>query len=569
MAENDLIVLDSIIQGYKDKQAENLTDSDVFEIYTFEQILKNYDLSYEQILSGKVGGGDDGGIDGFYIFVNDELIEEDTELEQFHRRQPLIDIYIIQSTRSTSFQANVIGKIIPTSKELFDLSKDVDNFEENYNNSLIAGIRTFRDTYIELSKFHPILNIFIHYATRGNTDNIARNVEGRAVTLEETISNYIRSANIEIFFIGAGELLDLSRIQKTFTLQLQFIEGLITRGEDNYIGLATLTEFYNFITDERGFLRRYIFESNVRDYQGENEVNRDIISSLRAEPYLDFWWLNNGITILASKATVSGKRITLDDSQIVNGLQTAFMIHKYLRDKHAAEGDVDDQRAILIRIIVSENPEARDRIIKATNFQTRIPDASLRATDHIQRNVEDFFLANGYYYDRRKNYFKNLGMPIDRIISIPYLAQSVMSIVLREPDNARARPSSLIKNPDDYERVFNQEIDLGIYLKCAQIMKRVENYLRNDFRNLPSSVTRNYRFHFAMSIVVKILGRKEYEMQDITNIDLEILDSDLLDTSFQELLLITNKYAQSNNESVDRIVKSRIFVEHLIEEVSV
>lgn len=44
-----------------------------------EQILKDFDLSYEEIESGLVGAGGDEGIDGIYSFANGQLIEDDSE----------------------------------------------------------------------------------------------------------------------------------------------------------------------------------------------------------------------------------------------------------------------------------------------------------------------------------------------------------------------------------------------------------------------------------------------------------------------------------------------------------
>ena len=40
------------------------------EFLALEQILKDEDLSFDEIMSGLVDGRQDGGIDGFYIFIN-------------------------------------------------------------------------------------------------------------------------------------------------------------------------------------------------------------------------------------------------------------------------------------------------------------------------------------------------------------------------------------------------------------------------------------------------------------------------------------------------------------------
>ncbi len=83
MAANDSIVLDNIIKQKRNQSANALPDDEFLEIFTFEQILKKYDLSYDELSYGKIGGGDDGGIDGFFIFINNDFVSEDTELDIF------------------------------------------------------------------------------------------------------------------------------------------------------------------------------------------------------------------------------------------------------------------------------------------------------------------------------------------------------------------------------------------------------------------------------------------------------------------------------------------------------
>ena len=169
--------------------------------------------------------------------------------------------------------------------------------------------------------------------------------------------------------------------------------------------------------------------------------------------------MNNGITIVASRASQSAKTLTIEDPQIVNGLQTSTEIHKYF-SQYKTEGD---QRNVLVRVIVPSHADSRDRIIKATNSQTAVPPASLRATGKIHRDIEEYLYPRGLYYDRRKNFYKNEGKPRDRIIGIPQLAQATMAIVLARPDNARARPSSLLKRDDDYEQVYNLAYPIALY----------------------------------------------------------------------------------------------------------
>ncbi|MBJ5210918.1 AIPR family protein, partial [Salmonella enterica subsp. enterica serovar Indiana] len=89
-----------------------------------------------------------------------------------------------------------------------------------------------------------------------------------------------------------------------------------------------LQKYYEFISDN-GALARSIFESNVRDYQGSVTVNTGIRLTLQNMNSDDFWYLNNGVTIITPKAVSAGKQLTIEDPQIVNGLQTSHEIYRH------------------------------------------------------------------------------------------------------------------------------------------------------------------------------------------------------------------------------------------------
>ena len=230
-----------------------------------------------------------------------------------------------------------------------------------------------------------------------------------------------------------------------------------------------------FLSATDGHLRRNIFDWNVRDFQGGVEVNREIRASLQDPDAPEFWWLNNGVTIICSRVTITEKTYTLDDVQIVNGLQTSFMIFEALRD--VAEDNPAFDRTLLVRILRTEDPVIRDRVIRATNRQTSVPEASLRATDDTQRNIEAYFLSHDWYYDRRKNHYRNMDKPKDRIIGIPFLAQAVMAVGLSRPNDSRARPTSLLKTDTNYETIFSSAVPLGVYLWAAKAQKEVDAFL--------------------------------------------------------------------------------------------
>lgn len=196
-------------------------------------------------------------------------------------------------------------------------------------------------------------------------------------------------------FFGAKELLESVRRQPITTFSMQFLDNPLSSGKRvGYVFLVPLREFFKFIIDDQGKLRKGIFESNVRDYQGSTEVNSGIAPTLNSNLVDDFWWLNNGVSIVATKGSINGKNLTVENPQIVNGLQTSEEIYRHF----SGVLEIPEDRSLLVRVLVTSDPQTRDKVIKATNSQTTIPPASLRATDPVQRNIEDFFATHGLYY---------------------------------------------------------------------------------------------------------------------------------------------------------------------------
>lgn len=495
---------------------------------------------------------------------------------------------MIQAKTSASFSENAIESMIATIQDVFDLEKDISSIEKFYNARVIEKTDTLRKSYVGLANRHPTLVIKYIYASKGDSSDVHTKVHNKIHNLIELTRRYFIGADVKFHLLGARELLESSRLEKSYSLQLRFLESYISRGEDNYVVLSGLKDYYDFVTDKNEILCKYLFESNVRDYQGDVEVNRDIRRTLDSDKSnIDFWWLNNGITILASKATVAGKVITLDDVQIVNGLQTTNTIYEHLRSTERDSSSetkqsfvkVQDERAILVKIIVTNDLAARDRIIKATNFQTPVPAASLRATEPVQRDIEDYFLQHDWFYDRRKNYYKNIGKSPDKIISIPYLAQALTAIVHQEPHNSKGRPTTLTKGDNNYNRVFNESIKIEIYLTCSKILKALELFIRSpNFTKLKDEINHPYLniviarsliFHYAMLFTVKTLRKKDYTLKDIESISVTDFDENILVQIAFEMAELTSNYMSINiSLSINTIAKREDFVTYLRQNIN-
>ncbi|WP_309123406.1 AIPR family protein [Paenibacillus sp.] len=334
--------------------------------------------------------------------------------------------------------------------------------------------------------------------------------------------------------------------------------------QGGYIASTTLYEYYKFLSDSDGTLRKYLFESNVRDYQNNTDVNLEIGETVTGKPEFDFWWLNNGVTIIAEKGTLAGKTLHLDNIQIVNGLQTSYTIFNAL-SKGLFE---EDKRSLLLKIVITGKKETSDAIIKSTNSQNYVPPSTLRATDRVQRNIEEYLLSKGFYYDRRKNFYKNQGKPRNKIISIKYLSQCLTALVQKNPSKARSNPTTLTKNEKDYRRLFPVTRQPEIYLKSIEIMKHVERALRSMVTTTTQEelIATNYPFHVGRILISVLLNKADYNDRDFAGIDTNNVDEEKIKIAFSILKLVLSEYQKSTSkQELINIAKNIAFSDHMTE----
>ncbi len=475
MPNNDQILLGELLKQESDEFQESFTESEFFEFYTAVQILKEYELSYDEVKAGIAGESLDGGADSVYIFVNGDLIKEDSNVKEKYKKNPDIELIIIQSKKENGFGEDALLKLSRLCKNLLDLEFERQKFSGRYNEAVLSSFELFKETYVSLVTKRPSLKISFYYASMGV--DVHPNAKNQADDLIEDVKGMLPASEVTVDFVGAKELVTLSQERPNEVFRLPTVANPLSTSEKVFLALSNIRDFFKFISDDNGKLLRHIFESNVRDYQGKTNVNKEIQATLISENKEEFWWLNNGVTILGTDATTpGGKELIVHNPQIVNGLQTSSEIHRFFTDN--PDRFETEERSVLLRVIVPGDEETRDKIIRATNSQTPIPKSSLRATDNIHRNIEDYFKSRAIFYDRRKNFYKNEGRKPKEIVSIPFLSQCLMSVLLQRPDTARARPSTLLENDDSYEKLFHENTTLNTYYIVASWGRLVELRLK-------------------------------------------------------------------------------------------
>jgi hypothetical protein len=529
MAKNDTILIDGILD---DRVAELLPSNrrdEAFEYFAFEQILRDSDLSKDEIQAGCIDGRDDGGIDGFFILVNGHPLNEPDSFV-WPRSGCELEVWIITCKHHDTFRQAPLDNLVASLSELLDLSVANSDLKGAYSESLIK-IRTY--LIFAYRKVSPRLNRFaMHfvYASRGDSGTVGDSIVSRSKQAVSIAKELFGNCEVSFSFIGASELISIHRKVRTFSLELPFLEAFTHGGR--YVLLCRLYDFYKVVVDGNHKLRRYLFDSNVRAFMGLNRVNEDIRATLNDPESPDFWWLNNGITILVNSAIITGKFILLERVQIVNGLQTTESIARFF-----SEGGTDPkERAVLVKIIVSTELSTRDAIIRATNNQTPVELSSLHATDKIQRDIEDVLLRDGLFYERRINYYANQGQPATHIVSPLYIASGFVNLVLKSPFSAATLKARFMRSDESYNRVFSQLTPIKVWPVIARILKKTDavlETLRPVGTGANERFLKNWRQITAFLAIARVFGRFSFNASDLADFRPENLTTELLQSCWE------------------------------------
>ena len=459
-----------------------------FEIFASQHILKLpklslKKLSLQHLKEGNVGGSLDKGIDGLYLFVNRKYVSKDNQ-EEFDDLlgSVQVDLFIIQTKLSLKSPTGVFDQWMTSARELLNSQRHLTDLANDYEPLILQTFQRYRDILATNQCATPEINFHFYYVTTNNQR--PSDIDRRLRQLITTIKDVVPECNVKFDFLRATDTLKLIRKQPWDLRHLQLTGTPITvEGDKSLVALVNLRDYLNFVSKEDGSLQESLFDSNVRAWQGENTVNKNIQSSLKFTPVKHFWWLNNGVTIVAMKISNHVSYLRLENPVIVNGLQTTYAIHNFF----SVEGsDANTDQTLLVRAVeVSDDDESddRERIIQATNSQTAVSDAQLRALDKIQYDIELYFntLDQPLYYERRLKYYANLGKSRNQIVTVLKLTQAVLATAQFKPDDARGRPKDYLRSSTDsrYKLVFDHHRSPSVYEFCFRFYEKVEYLLNN------------------------------------------------------------------------------------------
>lgn len=511
----DQTLLTAVFQEFIAADYPGMGPDDAFERFTITQLRKPGELSGPELEAGIVDGTNDGGIDGFFVFLNGVLLSSDdpyldpsSGALKALARNPRLEILIVQAKNQNSWKEAAWEKLLSTLSNVLNLTKTDVDLEDLYNAKVVEATGVARAALRQLASKFPSVSVRAAYVTRATEAMLTTQVEEKRGQVENLLKASLPSgAEVVVENIGAEALYILAAQPIGAPATLTFRE--LVREASSYMGVVALEDYLAFVRDPAtGSLREEMFDSNVRDFEGDNKVNASIGRTLSEGGGVEFWWLNNGVTVLGDEVSGQQKVLTIARPLIVNGLQTSHVLHRA-----EAEGTLDDSRrtnGVVVRVIESTDEEVRDRVIEGTNRQTPVPGAALMATDAEQIKLEHYLKIKGFYYERRKNRYKNLGQPASTRVSMSLLGQIMITVLRGEPDQARARPSSILTRKGGWETVFPEGMDFDAYVRALSVHRDVQAYLSDaDAKRILDDPT-NARFYVLAGYVLLRANAKQF-----------------------------------------------------------
>lgn len=434
-----------------------------------------------------VGGGQDTGIDGIGIKINDKLVRDVDEAEMCVERskKTVVEFVFVQAKTATSINLGEFNKFGMGVKNFFS---------KGYLpvNQRIKDVQKIRDYIYSDQKFifklasNPRLQLY--YATTGPEPSDA-NLDGTIALLKTELANIDFNFDaVNVNAMGGKQLIKYCReLENKFEVQINNTDIIPLMGypkadiDKAYAFTCSAKEFLKLLRKDDGSLRRSLFHDNVRDYLGKSGVNNEIEKTIRETPEM-FLLCNNGVTIVcADFDQVRDKLVKIENPQVVNGCQTSNSLFN-LKDHPNI-----DKVQMLVRIISTDKIDVANRIVRGTNKQNQVLDEAFEGTlPFHQDTLEPFFLATDspvkLFYERRSRQYNNEPLiKRTQVVNLRILTQTFVAMFLGAPHEAHKHEAKLLEmyaGERQPRRIFRDEDDPCLYYVCALTSFMFDKYFR-------------------------------------------------------------------------------------------
>lgn len=507
------VLLDDKIEEFFSSNPElNNTGHNQFEIVVphFANLQYLHGIDSEDLIDGIMGDGGDEGIDHCYIFCDGNLVKDDNHPVKDESR---VVVKFFQTKKEKGISTDGFRKTKEGIEQIFNLELTEKKLQQlGANEMFIEKASLIRNIFRIAARRGASFKCQVFYATAA----VEKNISTKLLHLKEELLKNALRIEYDFYFWGAQDLLDLSASEKK-SIELSFVSQPLELKErdidtDGFAGFVSGNKLIESFMDDSGRFRDELTEGNVRYFLGEDKVvNSSIIETARDGIKSQvFWAMNNGLTIICDSIKALGSnQYKLENPQVVNGCQTIHCLQSAYsqKDEEKPQETANDiteisektkvkklpeNLRVFVKLVRANNPEIQNSIISATNSQSPVHSASLKANDIIQKNIESYLGKNGFFYERRENFYKRQGRSGNKVISLMKMAQIMHTIVNKEAIIATNDTASLFdtsKKTKIYSTIFNEKADYEMYLFSTLLHQKIWTLKNSDLRTNAAKYT--------------------------------------------------------------------------------
>lgn len=277
---------------------------------------------------------------------------------------------------------------------------------------------------------------------------------------------------------------------------------------------------------------------NLRYHVTGSSVDRAIKDSIKNTPK-EFWYKNNGVTIICDEFEISGKEVKLKNFSVVNGGQTTYNLFK------SKDLNKESDFYLPCKIITVKGDDEDEKnsfsleIAKATNSQKAIKAVDLKANSPEQVRFANAMKSVGIYYQTKR------GETIPKEYKEPHLNTDLadtgklcLAAIFQLPASSRNKPS-IMYNSEYYNNIFDS--DQNKIAKLTKELLYIDTYFRKCFlKKFDSENESNPNVselipfaHNARTTCISFVAfATRYKHGNITNKDLSIIFNNIREGSY-------------------------------------
>lgn len=471
---------DEVIQRVETIRAkEKIAEDDAFVLFILREVLGLEEGIYDEAMDA--GGPKDCGIDAFWVNEDEKVV------------------YLLQC-------------------KYYNYNNEVNENEvDNFLNSVKYLMAPPADLKRRCKKY-------IQEKSQDYKEYVERSYETRLIFA--TSSNYKRGAcikcnifnakgeDIKIELLDAEEIIErLNNLKRRDKPDLKFsLENNHHEHKSKDIPYVVCSIFADDLAKAYKEHKGNILEQNLRYGLSGGKINKGIYETLQSSnERKNFWYYNNGITIICDNYEIKDNSIFVQNAQIVNGAQTTKTIYEAslsfgLEPLH--------ELSVLARIIkTNKNEDLIAHIRDFNNKQNPTKPRDFISHREDQKKLQIEFESLNYFYEikRGEKYEETNEREIKKkglvVIDNLTVAQAYCSF-LGYPTQAKSEKNSLLDPGGDYYRqIFGSLVNARMLLlayKCYEFAKMSFKTFRKHTKNVKTE--KEYMLHGTTHIVA-VMGK--------------------------------------------------------------